>query len=168
MGKWKKLLIGEWSWWRPLQSLACIYLCLLVVALFFSNKLIHHPPEPGYKSDDPGLHQITRANGEKVILYFRAAAPGMPTLLWSHGNAEDIGYLHERLIEFNNRGYGILAYDYPGYGHSEGKPTEKGCYEAAAAAYDYLTTTLKVPETQVIIYGPVSYTHLTLPTTPYV
>lgn len=150
---WTRLLVGKWSWWRPLQSLTFIYLCLLVVALFFSNKLIYQPPEPGYQVDDIGMHQITRANGEKVSLYYRAAAPDMPTLLWSHGNAEDIGYLNTRLTNFNNMGYGILAYDYPGYGHSEGKPTEDGCYEASAAVYDYLTTTLKVPSSQIILYG---------------
>lgn len=153
MSKWKKWLIGEWSWWRPLKSFAFIYLALLGVALFFSNKLIYQPPQPGYKPDDANMFQVTRPGGENVMLYYTPAAQGMPTLLWSHGNAEDIGYLHDRLCRFNSRGYGILAYDYPGYGHSEGTPTEKGCYEAVEAAYNHLTQKLKVPTEQIIIYG---------------
>jgi len=77
----------------------------------------------------------------------------MPTLLWPHGNAEDIGYLRNRLNKFHSRGYGILAYDYPRYGQSMGKPSEQGCYEALEAAHLYLTENLNVSNDQIIIYG---------------
>ncbi len=153
MINWKKWLIGKWSWWRPLKSLAFIYLAILSVALFFSNHLIYQPPSPGYEIEDANISQVTRPDGEKVAIYYKPASPGMPTLLWSHGNAEDIGYLHDRLCQFNTRGYGILAYDYPGYGHSEGSPDEQACYEAIQTSYDHLTKTLEVSAENIIIYG---------------
>jgi fermentation-respiration switch protein FrsA (DUF1100 family) len=38
---------------------------------------------------------------------------------------------------FRRMGVNVLIPEYPGYGMSEGRPTEKGCYAAADAAYDW-------------------------------
>jgi len=89
----------------------------------------------------------------KTALFYLPASPSMPTLLWSHGNAEDIGYLRQRFESFHARGYGILAYDYPGYGISEGSPSEDGCYDAIQTAWNYLTTNLQITPENIIIYG---------------
>lgn len=153
MAQWKKYLIGEWNWKRPFKSIAFIYLCLLIVSLCFRNRLIYQPPVAGYHANTPNI--ITTKNSENQLIgmsYFPAAV-GMPTLLWSHGNAEDIGYLHQRFESFHARGYGILAYDYPGYGISDGSPTEQGCYNTAAVAWTHLTSTLQVKPDQILIYG---------------
>jgi fermentation-respiration switch protein FrsA (DUF1100 family) len=45
-----------------------------------------------------------------------------------------------------NLGESVLVFDYPGYGLSEGKPSEAGCYAAADAAYDWLGRVDKVWE----------------------
>ena len=50
-------------------------------------------------------------------------------------------------------GFSVLAYDYHGYGTSEGAPTEANCYRDIEAAYDYLTRTLQVPPHCIIIHG---------------
>ena len=42
--------------------------------------------------------------------------------------------------------------DYRGYGKSEGKPSEKGLYLDAEAAYDFLRKKGKGPE-DIIVYG---------------
>src|SRR5262249_49120336 len=47
----------------------------------------------------------------------------------------------------------VLIIDYPGYGRSQGKPSEAGCSAAAQAAYDWLTTTKNVPAKRILIYG---------------
>lgn len=153
MSHWKKYLIGEWNWLRPIKSIAFIYLVLLVVALGFADQLIHRPPTAGYSEDSHPIHQIEKSDGQKIAMMHLPASPGMPTLLWSHGNAEDIGYLARRLKGFHARGYGILAYDYPGYGISEGSPDEDGCYDACQTAWNHLTENLGVPTDQIIIYG---------------
>lgn len=153
MAKWKKYLLGEWSWMRPVKSIIFIYLALLVVALGFADQLIHRPPQAGYTEEGPYISTTERSNGQRIGMFHLPASPGMPTLLWSHGNAEDIGYLHERFRDFHARGYGILGYDYPGYGISEGKPDEDGCFDACETAWRHLTEKLGVPTDQIIIYG---------------
>src|SRR5262249_28138161 len=45
----------------------------------------------------------------------------------------------------------VLIFDYPGFGRSEGKPSEPGCYAAADTAYDWLSE--RVPPAQIILYG---------------
>ena len=153
MSRWKKILIGKWNWMRPVKSIAIIYLLLLLVAMAFSDHLIHQPPAAGYKADSPGISLIEMDNGEKIAISYLPAKPGMPTLLWAHGNAEDIGYLRPRHLDFHAAGFGILAYDYPGYGLSDGSPSEKGCYKAAITVWEHLTNTLNIPKADVIIYG---------------
>lgn len=130
-----------------------IYLTLLLVVGLFSNRFIYWPPTSSYELEASNILQVKRQGGEKVAIYYRQAGRGMPTILWSHGNAEDIGNLEDLFVRFNSQGYGILAYDYPGYGQSDGEPNEKGCYESVETAYLYLTNDLKVSADDVIIYG---------------
>jgi len=44
------------------------------------------------------------------------------TILFSHGNAEDIGMIFDSFTEFSKElGVNVLAYDYEGYGKAGGK-----------------------------------------------
>ena len=47
----------------------------------------------------------------------------------------------------------MFAYDYEGYGTSEGSPSEKNAYKDADAAYEYLVGQLKVSPDKIIIHG---------------
>ena len=149
---WKRILIGSWSWKRPLYSIVSIYLVLAILAFFFADKLIFQPPGEAYP-ENRNHFEVTGAEGEEVALYYHPAAEGMPTLLWSHGNAENIGQLKVEMDSLNYEGFGILAYDYPGYGESDGKPSEKECYRSIKAAYDFLVSEKKCPVEKIILVG---------------
>ncbi|MEI7836383.1 MAG: alpha/beta fold hydrolase [Planctomycetota bacterium] len=76
-----------------------------------------------------------------------------PVVLHCHGNGGNISY-HLGLIQIlRNAGVGVLAFDYRGYGHSEGSPDEQGTYRDAQAAWDYLTKTVGIPPERIIVYG---------------
>jgi hypothetical protein len=75
------------------------------------------------------------------------------TLLFSHGNAEDIGNDLPMLELYRQAGFSVFAYDYRGYGTSTGHPSEKGVHEDAIAAYNYLTAQLHVKPERVIAMG---------------
>ncbi|KAL0591354.1 hypothetical protein ABG067_001385 [Albugo candida] len=47
----------------------------------------------------------------------------------------------------------VLAYDYTGYGRSEGIASEDACYEDIRAAYLYLRDVKKIPSYKIILYG---------------
>ena len=50
-------------------------------------------------------------------------------------------------------GLSLFAFDYRGYGESEGVPSEEGLYRDADAAYRYLRDTLGVPPERIVIFG---------------
>jgi hypothetical protein len=47
----------------------------------------------------------------------------------------------------------LFAYDYRGFGASDGVPSEAGVYADAQAAYRYLTDSLQVPPSRIILFG---------------
>jgi len=71
----------------------------------------------------------------------------------SHGNAEDISAYDWVFDEWQNAGCGVFAYDYPGYGISEGTPTEASVNESAEKAWKFLRETIGIPAERVIIVG---------------
>ena len=50
-------------------------------------------------------------------------------------------------------GFSVFAYDYRGYGLSDGTPSEPRVYADIDGAYDYLTAQLHVPPQRIIAYG---------------
>ena len=89
------------------------------------------------------------------------------TILYSHGNAEDLGMIYPFLADLGRvLKISILAYDYTGYGLStvEAKnmekvkgqgllPCEEYCYADITAAYDFLRLFSGVPPANIILYG---------------
>ena len=150
---WRKILIGSWSWKRPFYSLASIYLILLVIALFFTNKLVFRPPDTPYPDERSHFIEIPSPDSSHISAAYLPPDEGMPTLLWSHGNAENLGSLADSVEGFKELGFGILAYDYPGYGESPGSPSEPECQRAIKATYQHLVGPLKCPPEEIILMG---------------
>jgi pimeloyl-ACP methyl ester carboxylesterase len=93
---------------------------------------------------------------EDVIpaIHIRRSIGADRTILYSHGNAEDLGLilpLLDRMAEACVAD--IFAYEYPGYGVSDGEPSEEGCYAAIEAAYIYLTDEMGVDPSRIICMG---------------
>jgi alpha-beta hydrolase superfamily lysophospholipase len=149
---WKRICFGKWSWMRPFQSLVAVYLLLVVVALFFADRLIFIPPPASYEAETEGLLFLETETGEKIAAIHHPAVVGMPTLLYSHGNAEDLGQSTVLYEIWAEAGLGVMAYDYPGYGQSTGKPDEAGCERAIQAAWDHLIAR-GVPAGKIVVVG---------------
>lgn len=75
------------------------------------------------------------------------------TLLYIHGNAEDLGNIRPQLTQLHQQGLNLLAYDYRGYGTSDGQPSEQNAYQEVEAAYAYLTQQLKIPAQRILVQG---------------
>jgi abhydrolase domain-containing protein 17 len=56
------------------------------------------------------------------------------------------------LDRLHRLGFSVFAYDYRGYGTSNGTPSEQNAYQDTDAAYIYLTQQLKIPPKQIIVY----------------
>jgi fermentation-respiration switch protein FrsA (DUF1100 family) len=152
----KRLLIGEFSVKRLLRSMLWIVLIvygvLFLFAFFFAEKVIFLPQPSGYR-DSREIIKLTSKNGKHISALYLPNAKARYTILYSHGNANDIGSARPMLEMMRDMGFSIFAYDYQGYGTSEGEPTEKNACEDVEAVYDYLTTKLNIPANRIITYG---------------
>lgn len=74
------------------------------------------------------------------------------TVLFCHGNAGNISHRLEKLKFFHGLRINIFIFDYRGYGKSKGRPSERGLYLDAEAAYNYLLSRKISPE-QIIGFG---------------
>jgi hypothetical protein len=76
------------------------------------------------------------------------------TLIYSHGNAEDVG-LSLPYLDYLSRycRCHVLAYEYCGYSIAEGEPSEQNCYQCIQAAYDFLTTQQNVDPGRIVLFG---------------
>lgn len=121
-------------------------------AFFFSDSLTFYPHPPSYK-DGPGIIKLKVTDGVWVSAAYLPAKDAKFVILYSHGNAEDVGDLMPLMELFRDHGFSILSYDYEGYGTSMGRPSEKGVYRDIEAAYRYLVNDLKIDPSRIIIQG---------------
>src|SRR5439155_21231421 len=97
--------------------------------------------------------KLISKDGKQISAIFLPNEKAKYTILYSHGNAEDIGDIRPMLDGLKNLGFSVFAYDYQGYGTSQGKPTESNAYADVLAAYEYLTTRLGISSERIISYG---------------
>jgi hypothetical protein len=135
-----------------LLVLVALYLGFALFAYFLSDSMIFLPHPSSYR-DSPEVLKITTASGKKISALYLPNPVARYTLLVSHGNAEDLGDDRYWLEDLRRAGFSIFAYDYEGYGTSEGKPGEQSLYEDEAAAYDFLAVILKTEPDRIIIFG---------------
>jgi len=94
-------------------------------------------------------------SGNKIcLLYFVDNSSDGFTILYSHGNAEDLASSRYTYEELSKRlGCNLLAYDYSGYGLSTGNCKEKSCYKDIDCAFDFLVNDQNIPRNKIILFG---------------
>lgn len=148
----RKLLVGEFSWTRLMRSLLLIYIIFAGYIFFRADSMIFLPQPPSYKDAKDILKLPVNAT-EKIAAIYLPNSQAAYTLLYIHGNAEDLGDIRPKLEQLRSWGFSVFAYDYRGYGISDGKPSESNAYQDADTAYAYLTQQLKISPNQIILYG---------------
>ncbi|GJP70348.1 hypothetical protein CLOP_g1292 [Closterium sp. NIES-67] len=97
---------------------------------------------------------LDTARGQRIAAMFVRNPRARLTVLYSHGNAADLGQVHDLYVELSNMlRVNLLGYDYTGYGASSGKPTEFNTYTDIEAAFTYLTAQHRIRPEDIILYG---------------
>jgi len=150
---------------RTLLSLfsvaAGIYLLLSLLLYLFQGSMVFLANLPGRALEatpaDIGLDYedvfLDTSDGQRLHGWFVPAASARGTILFFHGNAGNISHRLDSITIFHRLGLDVLIIDYRGYGRSSGKPTEKGTYLDALAAWDYLVGDRGIPEERIILFG---------------
>lgn len=148
----KNLLIGSFSWLRLLRSALLVYILVSIIVYFIADGMIFIPQPSRYR-DTEEIIKVPVSGDQNISAIHFCAPDSSPTLLFMHGNAEDLGSVRSYLEELHSWGFGVFSYDYRGYGTSDGKPSVKNAYADADAAYRYLTETLNLTPDHIILYG---------------
>lgn len=148
----KRWIIGDFSFKRLVRSGLLIYAVVCGYAYFFSDRQIFLPPSASY-SDRPDIIKLASEPDLTISATYLPNPQADYTLLYSHGNAEDLGQIQPVLVYLRSLGFSVFAYDYRGYGTSQGYPSERGTYADITAAYRYLTEELKIPPHRIIAHG---------------
>ena len=75
------------------------------------------------------------------------------TVLFFHGNAENISTHAGAVLWLAREGYQVFLFDYRGYGKSEGKPDMEGIHVDALAAIDEIFRMERVDKDRVAVFG---------------
>ncbi len=117
-----------------------------------ADRVIFQPPARRVEARGSFHLDLDGGAGRIAVRYLPAPAGGR-TLLYSHGNAEDLALLADLVDACRARGYGILAYDYEGYGTSDGTPSEQAAYRDIERCWKFLTEEKRLPPSAIVVYG---------------
>jgi pimeloyl-ACP methyl ester carboxylesterase len=102
----------------------------------------------------PGGAVIQEGQGDQAfVALHRPASPGSPTVVWLHGNGQQIGDLPRLLHALSAGRLGIYAVEYPSYGLLDGPPSEERTYASVDAALRWLHGPLETPPERVVLVG---------------
>ncbi len=138
--------------WRLGRLGVLLYVVVGIYGYFFTDRQMYPVPPVGYGPDEPNLITLTSEPNLSIRAVHWTRPDATYTLLYSHGNGADLGYLRAPINQWHQMGFNVLAYDYRGYGLSDGQPSEQGIYRDAEAAYQYLRDQ-GIPGDRIIVYG---------------
>jgi fermentation-respiration switch protein FrsA (DUF1100 family) len=136
------------------------YLIALIAVRLFESHLIFFPEYPGRLEGDwhPRALPVEdvwlkAADGTKLHAWWIPSKAAKFTFLALHGNASNIANRASAYEFLRSTPANVLALEYRGYGHSEGKPSESGMYLDAQAAHQYLVDVQKIDPKTIISFG---------------
>ncbi|MBW3629890.1 MAG: alpha/beta hydrolase [Gemmatimonadetes bacterium] len=137
-----------------LALLVVLYVGFAATAYFLADRLIFLPPPSSYAAGDLPIRMVPGENGASIATLHLPDPAADFTILYSHGNAEDLGHLYGLLQEVQRAGFAVLAYDYRGYGLSSGGPaTAEGAYRDLHAVYRHAVEDLRITPGRLILLG---------------
>lgn len=149
----QKKRIIKWT-----RNILIIYICGGVALYFLQDAILFHPLSlhRDHHYDFPEPHRDLRMgiNDKDTISLVDFLSTDTVTkgvVLYFHGNKRNISWYHRFMPYFTRHGYEVLMIDYPGYGKSTGKLTEKKLYDWAMRVYQLALQ--RFSSDSIIIYG---------------
>jgi hypothetical protein len=129
----------------------------LLPALTGCSSLVYQPSRDTY--GDPARAGVAyedvgfaASDGVKLhAWFFPAAGVSRGLVVQFHGNAQNLTAHSAVLYPLVKEGYDLLAFDYRGYGKSEGEPSQEGLNRDALAAIEYALK--RRPGGPLVLYG---------------
>lgn len=145
-------------WLKRAAYLAVGYGGFVLMLVFLENRLVYRPADANHWAPKPIAEiqdiELTSSDGTRIHAWWCPTQKSDQALLYCHGNAGNLSWRGGSIVKLRDiMGASVLIIDYPGYGKSEGSPSEEGCYRAADAAYDWLIGAKRIEPRKVTLYG---------------
>ena len=149
---------------RILRPIGLLFLFVLLFPFMFKafeHSQVYHPTfgtESGVTDAHPDGNDffLTGKEGQKLHAWYLPGRTNSPNkeyvFLYCHGNGGNLTGRPGFYRAIMTTGAALLAFDYRGYGKSEGTPGEQETYEDAYAAYDWLISHGVEPK-HVLVWG---------------
>ena len=142
-------------------ALVCFYALIVIIVFFFQRNLLYHPSINNYLNDNQNNNEPTEIEKVKIITRDKIKLNGWfyfdtnvdsKTILFLHGNAGSLENRTYKLNHFKDLNLNFLIIAWRGFSGNKGKPNEKGLYEDAESAINWLKER-GVKEKNIILYG---------------
>jgi pimeloyl-ACP methyl ester carboxylesterase len=143
-------------WTLLFYMVYCGLIFLMQRQIMFPRHLIEIPP---IGEDLPFMEKIwIKTSCGKTEAWFLPPESNnkrtpAPAVIFAHGNGEIIDMWPNELKRFNRFGIGVFLVEYPGYGRSEGTPSQTNIRETFNNAYDILIKRKDVDSAKIILFG---------------
>jgi len=134
-------------------------LLLVLAAMLFENSLIFFPsryPEGDWQPRDLHFEDawFQAPDGTRLHGWYLPCDQPRAQVLFAHGNAGHLAYRADFLRVLQQQlQVAVLAFDYRGYGRSEGSPSERGVLADARSARDWLSQRAGVRPQDIVLLG---------------
>jgi len=85
--------------------------------------------------------------------FLPSATTAVGTIIYFQGSDRNISYTTRHVSWLLAHGFNVLAFDYRGYGQSEGTPNREGLVEDSLAAIDYIVARPDVSGDSIVLFG---------------
>jgi hypothetical protein len=147
------------TWVFVIYAGYCGMLFMMQRHMLFPRDLVEVPPgEKIYIPEEVEQIWLDTADG-RVEAWFMPPVQGSaqgpaPAVIFGHGNAELIDHWPEEFRRFSEMGMGLLLVEYPGYGRSQGSPSQESVTRTFVAAYDWLANQKDVADpSRIVLFG---------------
>jgi alpha-beta hydrolase superfamily lysophospholipase len=144
--------------WKWLKILVAIYIIGGVALYFLQDYILFHPislkKEHQYnfreKHTDINI-PVSEHSNLNIVQFFPTDSVRKGVVLYFHGNKKNIAWYAKYTPNFTRHGYEVWLIDYPGFGKSTGKLTERNLYDWSDYMYKFARS--KFSNNNIIIYG---------------
>lgn len=157
--RWRKICLGLFLISLPI--IYCSFMPCLAESYLYSRLLFFPRKYPvGFNDTNPIVQNVraedvwlTSADGAKLHGWYFNLPSSKRAVLLSHGNGGNITCNLDLVSICLKEGLSVFAYDYQGFGKSEGSPSVDHVCEDARTAYDYLTNERKFTADNIVLFG---------------
>ena len=144
-------------------GISCLIYCTYGVTLFSMQRRVMfprryaRPPVKDVHIESMKKVWLVTSRGKVEAWYIPAKAfekgKTRPAVIFSHGNGELIDYCATEFLPYTEMGIDLLLVEYPGYGRSKGRPSQKTIGEVMTIAYDWLKDREDIDSDKIFAHG---------------